>query len=56
MPASAGLTARQPALDAYQGALLLASHDLPFLRSVTITRWLRLDRDSGLAAIEPPGR
>jgi ATPase subunit of ABC transporter with duplicated ATPase domains len=41
------------ALDAYQGALLLASHDLPFLRSVTITRWLRLDRDSGLTAIEP---
>ncbi len=44
------------ALDAYQGALLLASHDLPFLRSVTITRWLRLDRGSGPTAIDPPGR
>ena len=43
------------ALDAYRGALLLASHDLPFLSSVTITRWLRLDRDSGLTAIDPPG-
>jgi len=28
------------ALDAYQGALLIASHDLSFLESVGITRWL----------------
>ncbi|MGW4441815.1 ABC-F family ATP-binding cassette domain-containing protein [Streptomyces sp. NPDC004682] len=28
------------ALDSYEGALLIASHDLPFLDSVGITRWL----------------
>ncbi|MEV0718793.1 ATP-binding cassette domain-containing protein [Asanoa sp. NPDC050611] len=31
------------ALAAYQGALVVASHDLPFLRTLGITRWLRLD-------------
>ena len=31
------------ALAAYRGALLVASHDLPFLRDAGITRWLRLD-------------
>ncbi|MFC7303539.1 ABC-F family ATP-binding cassette domain-containing protein [Streptomyces monticola] len=31
------------ALDAYQGALIVASHDLPFLESIGITRWLLLD-------------
>ncbi|MDG4821345.1 ABC-F family ATP-binding cassette domain-containing protein [Asanoa sp. WMMD1127] len=31
------------ALAAYQGALVVASHDLPFLRGLGITRWLRLD-------------
>ncbi|MFG3019197.1 ABC-F family ATP-binding cassette domain-containing protein [Streptomyces sp. NPDC048254] len=30
------------ALEAYQGALIVASHDLPFLESVGITRWLRM--------------
>ncbi|MEU5839308.1 ABC-F family ATP-binding cassette domain-containing protein [Streptomyces diacarni] len=30
------------ALAAYQGALVVASHDLPFLRELGITRWLRL--------------
>ena len=42
------------ALDGYRGAILVASHDVPFLRSVGITRWLRLDRDAGLAEIGPP--
>ncbi|CDR16777.1 ABC-F family ATP-binding cassette domain-containing protein [Streptomyces iranensis] len=28
------------ALDSYQGALVVASHDLPFLESIGITRWL----------------
>ncbi|GHD92186.1 ABC-F family ATP-binding cassette domain-containing protein [Streptomyces naganishii] len=28
------------ALESYQGALIVASHDLPFLESVGITRWL----------------
>lgn len=31
------------ALEAYQGALIVASHDVPFLESIGITRWLRLD-------------
>ncbi|MFE7955953.1 ABC-F family ATP-binding cassette domain-containing protein [Streptomyces sp. NPDC057413] len=31
------------ALESYEGALLVASHDLPFLRSLGITRWLLLD-------------
>ncbi len=31
------------ALRSYQGALIVASHDVPFLRDLGITRWLRLD-------------
>ncbi|MFI8519734.1 ABC-F family ATP-binding cassette domain-containing protein [Streptomyces sp. NPDC085481] len=31
------------ALEAYEGALVVASHDVPFLESLGITRWLRLD-------------
>jgi ATPase subunit of ABC transporter with duplicated ATPase domains len=31
------------ALDAYRGALLVASHDLPFLREIGITRRLRAE-------------
>jgi ATPase subunit of ABC transporter with duplicated ATPase domains len=42
------------ALEGYRGAILVASHDAPFLRSAGITRWLRLDRDAGLAEIAPP--
>jgi ATPase subunit of ABC transporter with duplicated ATPase domains len=41
------------ALEGYRGAILVASHDVPFLRSAGITRWLRLDRDAGLAEISP---
>ncbi len=41
------------ALEAYRGALVVASHDVPFLGSAGITRWLRLDRDTGLTAIDP---
>jgi ATPase subunit of ABC transporter with duplicated ATPase domains len=40
------------ALEGYRGAIIVASHDLPFLRSAGITRWLRLDRDARLTAIE----
>jgi ATPase subunit of ABC transporter with duplicated ATPase domains len=40
------------ALAAYRGALLVASHDLPFLRTIGITRWLRLD--GRLTQIDPP--
>jgi ATPase subunit of ABC transporter with duplicated ATPase domains len=39
------------ALRSYPGALLVASHDVPFLRDIGITRWLRLDGD--LADIDP---
>ena len=42
------------ALEGYRGAILAASHDLPFLGTVGITRWLRLDRDAGLTVIDPP--
>ncbi|CAM5626819.1 ABC transporter related protein OS=Streptomyces sp. ACT-1 OX=1609288 GN=SACT1_0407 PE=4 SV=1 [Streptomyces griseus subsp. griseus] len=31
------------ALESYEGALVIASHDLPFLDSVGITRWVLLD-------------
>jgi ATPase subunit of ABC transporter with duplicated ATPase domains len=41
------------ALEGYRGALLVAGHDLPFLRSAGITRWLRLDRAAGLTAADP---
>ena len=41
------------ALEGYRGALLVASHDVPFLRSAGITRWLRLDRETGLAETGP---
>ncbi|MEU7855119.1 ABC-F family ATP-binding cassette domain-containing protein [Nonomuraea sp. NPDC049141] len=36
------------ALAAYRGALIVASHDLPFLEMLGLTRWLRQDRDEGL--------
>ncbi|WUU93825.1 ATP-binding cassette domain-containing protein [Spirillospora sp. NBC_01491] len=41
------------ALDAYRGALIVVSHDVPFLRTIGITRWLRLDRETGLAESDP---
>ena len=41
------------ALEGYRGAILVASHDVPFLRSAGISRWLRLDRQAGLAEIDP---
>ncbi|MDW8806384.1 ABC-F family ATP-binding cassette domain-containing protein [Streptomyces scabiei] len=31
------------ALESYEGALVVASHDLPFLQSIGITRWLLLE-------------
>ena len=35
------------ALRGYRGALLVASHDLPFLRGLDLTRWLRHDAALG---------
>ncbi|MCL7367126.1 ABC-F family ATP-binding cassette domain-containing protein [Streptomyces ardesiacus] len=40
------------ALEAYEGALIVASHDLPFLESLGITRWLLLE-EGELKGITP---
>jgi ATPase subunit of ABC transporter with duplicated ATPase domains len=40
------------ALAAYEGALIVASHDIAFLRTLGITRWLRLD--GTLADVDAP--
>ncbi|MFD6278842.1 ABC-F family ATP-binding cassette domain-containing protein [Streptomyces sp. NPDC060209] len=47
-----GVSRLSSALDAYEGALIVASHDMPFLKSLKITRWLLLDAD-GLREIDP---
>ena len=39
------------ALTSYRGALIVASHDVPFLRSIGVTRWLRLD--DSLEQVDP---
>ncbi len=49
--ASAGQLSQ--ALACYRGALVVVSHDVPFLRSLGITRWLRLDRSGRLADTGP---
>ena len=41
------------ALESYRGAVIVASHDRPFLRSLRITRWLRLDPVAGLSGELP---
>ncbi|GAA1545250.1 ABC-F family ATP-binding cassette domain-containing protein [Kribbella lupini] len=48
----ASITQLQAALSSYQGALLIASHDLPFLRDLGITRWLSIE-DNHLQEIDP---
>ncbi|MGC9410813.1 ABC-F family ATP-binding cassette domain-containing protein [Streptomyces sp. NB004] len=40
------------ALESYEGALIVASHDMPFLESLDITRWL-LFEEGGLREITP---
>jgi len=42
------------ALSCYRGALVVVSHDVPFLRSIGITRWLLLDRSGRVADTGPP--
>ncbi|MGV9943624.1 ABC-F family ATP-binding cassette domain-containing protein [Streptomyces sp. NPDC003401] len=45
------------ALESYEGALIVASHDLPFLESIGITRWLLLDgelRESSARELADP--
>ncbi|AXK37172.1 ABC transporter ATP-binding protein [Streptomyces armeniacus] len=39
------------ALASYEGALIVAGHDVPFLRDIGITRWLRLDEE--LTPVDP---
>ncbi|MER6912134.1 ATP-binding cassette domain-containing protein [Streptomyces sp. NPDC000594] len=39
------------ALESYEGALIVAGHDMPFLESIGITRWLLLD--GGLHDVDP---
>ncbi|MFF1692359.1 ABC-F family ATP-binding cassette domain-containing protein [Streptomyces sp. NPDC058257] len=41
------------ALESYEGALIVASHDVPFLESIGITRWLLLDGE--MKEITPEG-
>ncbi|MBW1601972.1 ABC-F family ATP-binding cassette domain-containing protein [Streptomyces sp. JJ66] len=42
------------ALESYEGALIVAGHDVPFLRTLGITRWLRLDGElSEVPPVEP---
>ncbi|MEV5414345.1 hypothetical protein AB0K60_36605 [Thermopolyspora sp. NPDC052614] len=50
----AGVDRLAEALAAYRGALIVAGHDLSFLTSIGITRWLRLDREEGLTEIDAP--
>jgi ATPase subunit of ABC transporter with duplicated ATPase domains len=40
------------ALASYEGALVVAGHDVPFLRSLDITRWVRI-RDGVLEEVDP---
>ncbi|OLT35725.1 ABC transporter [Actinomadura sp. CNU-125] len=41
------------ALAAYRGALVVVSHDMPFLRALGLTRLLRTDRATGLKEADP---
>ena len=49
---SASVRQLQQALRAYRGALVVASHDLPFLQAIGTTRWLQLDRATGLEEVD----
>lgn len=46
------VTQLREALASYNGALVVASHDLPFLRDIGITRWLSIE-DNELHEIDP---
>ncbi|MFC8080715.1 ABC-F family ATP-binding cassette domain-containing protein [Streptomyces sp. NPDC057307] len=57
----ASVRALTAALGAYRGALVVASHDVPFLESIGVTRWLMLDgelRDTTVEEVraEPPSQ
>ncbi|MGV9566988.1 ABC-F family ATP-binding cassette domain-containing protein [Streptomyces sp. NPDC003480] len=44
------------ALESYEGALIVAGHDMPFLESIGITRWLLLDGELTETTPEAAGR
>ena len=44
----------ESALDAYQGAFVVVSHDERFLTEINVGRWLRLD-DGRLLEVDGPG-
>ncbi|MFF3516851.1 ABC-F family ATP-binding cassette domain-containing protein [Streptomyces sp. NPDC002573] len=44
------------ALESYEGALIVATHDMPFLESIGITRWLLLDGELTETTPEAVGR
>ncbi|MCT9090185.1 ATP-binding cassette domain-containing protein [Streptomyces sp. ASQP_92] len=55
----ASVRALRAALDAYEGALIVASHDVPFLESIGVTRWLLLDgelSDTSAEEVRGPSR
>jgi hypothetical protein len=45
----AGVRRPAEAPAAYRVAVIVAGHDLPFLETLGITRWLRQDREEGLS-------
>ena len=47
-----GVAQLATALASYRGALVVAGHDLPFLRSIGVDRWLLLD-DGVLTEVDP---
>lgn len=44
----------QQALGAFQGALIVVSHDVEFLRAVGVSRWMLLRRGGGLSEVDAP--
>lgn len=42
------------ALSAFEGALIVVSHDPVFLRDIGINRWLRVERGTGIREVDEP--